>query len=61
MGGLAEYVCAQEKDLALKPDGMTFQTAAAIPQAAVEAHVTAGVPIVGCAVSAAAAAAWTRE
>jgi NADPH:quinone reductase-like Zn-dependent oxidoreductase len=33
-GGLAEYVCAPEKLLALKPDSMTFIEAAAIPQAA---------------------------
>ena len=35
MGGFAEYVCARERDLALKPAGMTFETAAAIPQAGV--------------------------
>ena len=35
MGGFAEYVCARERDLALKPPGMTFETAAAIPQAGV--------------------------
>ena len=35
MGGFAEYVCAREKVLALKPTNMTFETAAAIPQAAV--------------------------
>jgi NADPH:quinone reductase-like Zn-dependent oxidoreductase len=34
-GGLAEYVCAPEKTLALKPASMTFEEAAAIPQAAV--------------------------
>ncbi|UCH63199.1 MAG: NAD(P)-dependent alcohol dehydrogenase [Fidelibacterota bacterium] len=33
-GGFAEYVCAREKQLALKPAGMTFVQAAAIPQAA---------------------------
>ncbi len=33
-GGFAEYVCASEKTLALKPAGMTFEEAAAIPQAA---------------------------
>ena len=33
-GGFAEYVCAQEKTLALKPPGMSFNEAAAIPQAA---------------------------
>jgi NADPH:quinone reductase-like Zn-dependent oxidoreductase len=32
-GGFAEYVCAREDDLALKPPGMTFEEAAAIPQA----------------------------
>jgi NADPH:quinone reductase-like Zn-dependent oxidoreductase len=33
-GGFAEYVCARETSLALKPPGMTFEQAAAIPQAA---------------------------
>jgi NADPH:quinone reductase-like Zn-dependent oxidoreductase len=33
-GGFAEYVCANEKALALKPEGMSFEEAAAIPQAA---------------------------
>jgi NADPH:quinone reductase-like Zn-dependent oxidoreductase len=33
-GGFAEYVCAQENALALKPASMTFEQAAAIPQAA---------------------------
>src|SRR5678816_890065 len=33
-GGFAEYVCANEKSLVLKPAGMSFETAAAIPQAA---------------------------
>ncbi len=33
-GGFAEYVCAKEKFLALKPPGMSFEVAAAIPQAA---------------------------
>lgn len=33
-GGLAEYVCARENSLALKPSNMTFEEAAAIPQAA---------------------------
>lgn len=33
-GGFAEYVCAREKALALKPAGMSFEQAAAIPQAA---------------------------
>lgn len=34
-GGFAEYVCAPEKTLARKPAGMTFDEAAAIPQAGV--------------------------
>jgi len=34
-GGFAEFVCAREDALALKPAGMTFAEAAAIPQAAV--------------------------
>jgi NADPH:quinone reductase-like Zn-dependent oxidoreductase len=34
-GGFAEYVCAPEKTLALKPASMTFEEAAAIPQAGV--------------------------
>ena len=33
-GGVAEYVCAKENSLALKPAGMTFVEAAAIPHAA---------------------------
>ena len=33
-GGFAEYVCARENALALKPASMTFDEAAAIPQAA---------------------------
>ncbi len=36
-GGFAEYVCAPEKALTLKPAGMTFEQAAAIPQAGVMA------------------------
>ena len=36
-GGFAEYVCAGEESLALKPDWMPFEHAAAIPQAAVMA------------------------
>jgi NADPH:quinone reductase-like Zn-dependent oxidoreductase len=35
MGGFAEYVCARESALALKPASMTFEDVAAIPQAAV--------------------------
>ncbi|HEY6282688.1 MAG TPA: NAD(P)-dependent alcohol dehydrogenase [Nitrososphaerales archaeon] len=35
MGGFAEYVCAGERSLALKPARMTFEQAAAIPQAGV--------------------------
>src|SRR6266404_1339407 len=33
-GGMAEYVCARENALALKPASMSFEEAAAIPQAA---------------------------
>jgi NADPH:quinone reductase-like Zn-dependent oxidoreductase len=33
-GGFAEYACMSERALALKPAGMTFEEAAAIPQAA---------------------------
>jgi NADPH:quinone reductase-like Zn-dependent oxidoreductase len=35
MGGMAEYVCAPGKILALKPGGMTFEEAAAIPHTGV--------------------------
>jgi NADPH:quinone reductase-like Zn-dependent oxidoreductase len=35
MGGFADYVCARESALALKPASMTFEEVAAIPQAAV--------------------------
>ncbi|MDQ5826617.1 MAG: NAD(P)-dependent alcohol dehydrogenase [Chloroflexota bacterium] len=35
LGGFAEYVCAREKYLSLKPAGMTFEEVAAIPQAGV--------------------------
>ena len=34
-GGFAEYVCTQGKAWALKPPGLTFEQAAAIPQAGV--------------------------
>lgn len=33
-GGFAEYACASENALAFKPSGMSFEQAAAIPQAA---------------------------
>jgi NADPH:quinone reductase-like Zn-dependent oxidoreductase len=36
-GGFAEYVCASEKALTLKPPGVTFEDAAAVPQAGVMA------------------------
>jgi NADPH:quinone reductase-like Zn-dependent oxidoreductase len=36
-GGLAEYVCARENQLVLKPADMTFEDAAALPQAGVVA------------------------
>jgi NADPH:quinone reductase-like Zn-dependent oxidoreductase len=32
-GGFAEYVCAPENALALKPENLTFEQAAAVPQA----------------------------
>ena len=35
MGGFAEYVCARENALAVKPASMSFDEAAAIPQAGV--------------------------
>src|SRR3990172_8769185 len=35
LGGFAEYVCVRGRTLALKPASMTFEEAAAIPQAAV--------------------------
>ncbi len=34
-GGFAEYVCAHENALMLKPTGMTFEQAAATPQASI--------------------------
>lgn len=34
-GGFAEYTCASENELTLKPAGMTFDEAAAIPQAGI--------------------------
>jgi NADPH:quinone reductase-like Zn-dependent oxidoreductase len=37
LGGFAEYVCAREDALALKPDGLSFEQAAAVPMAAVTA------------------------
>lgn len=35
VGGFAEYVCAAEEALTLKPTGIDYVQAAAIPQAAV--------------------------
>jgi NADPH:quinone reductase-like Zn-dependent oxidoreductase len=35
MGGFAEYVCARERSLALKPAGMTFEQVSTFPQASV--------------------------
>ena len=37
LGGFAEYVCAREDDLALKPTNLSFEEAAAVPVAAVTA------------------------
>ena len=39
MGAMAEYVCAPEKILALKPGGMTFEEAAALPRTGVLAQI----------------------
>ena len=36
-GGFAEYVCAREKSLVLKPANVTFEEAAAVPMAALTA------------------------
>lgn len=36
-GGFADYVCARENELTLKPTGITFEQAASLPQAAVMA------------------------
>jgi NADPH:quinone reductase-like Zn-dependent oxidoreductase len=36
-GGFAEYVCAREKYLALKPANLSFEEAAAVPMAAITA------------------------
>ncbi len=36
-GGFAEYVCATENGLVLKPTGMTFEETAAVPAAAITA------------------------
>jgi NADPH:quinone reductase-like Zn-dependent oxidoreductase len=49
-GGFAEYVCAREKALALKPANISFEEAAAVPEAALVAlqglrdkgHITKG-------------------
>jgi NADPH:quinone reductase-like Zn-dependent oxidoreductase len=37
LGGFAEYACARENELVLKPTGMTFEEAAAVPVAALTA------------------------
>lgn len=39
-GGLAEYVCVTEKQVALKPDNLSFAQAAAVPVAALTALQT---------------------
>ncbi len=36
-GGFAEYACASEKDLVLKPSNLSYEEAAAVPMAAVTA------------------------
>lgn len=38
-GAFAEYTCAGEKDLVLKPAEMAFEDAASLPQAAVMSHL----------------------
>lgn len=47
MGGFAEYTCAREEDLRFKPKLLSFQEAAAVPQAAVLAYqaLTFGKPL----------------
>ncbi len=37
LGGFAEYVCAREETLALKPSNLSFEEAAAVPVAAITA------------------------
>ena len=37
-GGFAEYVCAREESVALKPGNLTYEQAAAIPHAAMLAQ-----------------------
>jgi NADPH:quinone reductase-like Zn-dependent oxidoreductase len=37
LGGFAEYVCAREYSLALKPSNLSFEEAAAVPVAAITA------------------------
>ncbi len=44
-GGFAEYVCAPEKTLTLKPDSLSFEIAATLPQPAVVA--LQGIQIMG--------------
>ena len=49
-GGFAEYVCADQGALAAKPAGLTFEQAAAVPQAAVIAlqGLRRCGPVTGC-------------